>query len=96
MLGFVFPSIVKTWQNTTQLHKLFALDIATMFLLWASLVAQMVKNLPGMQEIWTRSLGEEDSLEKGMAIHSSIFAWRIPWTEEPGRLLSMGSQRGHS
>ena len=53
MLGFVFPSIVKTWQNTTQLHKLFALDIGTMlFSLWTSLVAQMVKNLPGMQEIW--------------------------------------------
>ena len=97
MLGFVFQSIVKTWQNTTQLHKLFALDIATMFLLWASLVAQMVKNLPGMQEIRTRSLGEEDSLEKGMATHSSIFAWRIPWTEEPGRLQSSRLQRvGHN
>ena len=47
---------------------------------WASLVAQLVKNLPAMQEIWVRSLGWEDPLEKGMAIHSSILAWRIPWT----------------
>ena len=50
----------------------------------ASLVAQVVKNLPAMQETWVRSLGWEDPLEKGMAIHSSIFAWRTPWTEEPG------------
>ena len=48
----------------------------------ASLVAQMVKNAPAMQETWVRSLGQEDPLEKGMAIHSSILAWRIPWTEE--------------
>ena len=52
-------------------------------MIWASLVAQMVKNLPAMQETWVRFLGWEDALEKGMAIHSSIFAWRIPWTEEP-------------
>ena len=58
-----------------------------------SLVAQMVKNLPAMQETWALSLIREDLLEKGMAIHSSILAWRIPWTEEPGRLQSMGSQR---
>ena len=64
-----------------------------LFSLWASLMAQMVKNLPGMQEIWTRSLGQEDFLEKGMASHSSNFAWRIPWTEEPGRLQSMELQR---
>ena len=56
----------------------------------------MVKNLPAMQETWLQSLGLEDPLEKGMATHSSILAWRIPWTEEPGRLQSMGSQRvGH-
>ena len=56
----------------------------------------MVKNLPAMQETWVRSLGREDLLEKGMAIHSSILAWKIPWTGEPGRLQSMGSQRvGH-
>ena len=59
----------------------------------ASLVAQMVKNLPAMQETWVRSLGWEDPPEKGTATHSSILAWRIPWTGEPGRLQSMGSQR---
>ena len=58
-----------------------------------SLVAQTVKSLPTMQETWVRSLGQEDPLEKGMTTHSSLLAWRIPWTEEPGRLLSMGSQR---
>ena len=58
-----------------------------------SLVAQMVKNLPAVQEIWVPSLGREDPLEKEMATHSSIFAWIIPWTEEPGELQSMGSQR---
>jgi len=64
--------------------------------LWASLVAQMVKNLPTTQETWVQLLGWEDSLEKRMAIHSRILAWKIPWTEEPGRLQSMGSQRaGH-
>ena len=57
-----------------------------------SLVAQLVKNLPAMQETWIRSLGWEDPLEKGMATHSSILAWRIPWTEEPGRVYSMWSQ----
>ena len=53
---------------------------------WASLVAQTVKNPPAMRETWVRSLGCEDSLEKGMATHSSTFAWRIPWTEDPGGL----------
>ena len=61
--------------------------------LGASLVAQMLKNLPAMQETQVQSLGLEDPLEKGMATHSSILVWRIPWTEEPGRLQSMGSQR---
>ena len=62
----------------------------------ASLVAQTVKNLHAMQETRVRSLGQEDSLEKGMATHSSIPAWRIPWTKEPYRLQSMGVQRvGH-
>ena len=61
------------------------------FFLWhtlASLVAQMVKNLPAMQETWVRSLGQEDPLEKEMATHSSIVAWRIPSTEETDRLQS--------
>ena len=63
---------------------------------WASLVAQIVKNLPPKQETPVQSLGQEDPLEKGVANHSSILAWRIPWTEEPGRLQSMGLQRvGH-
>ena len=56
----------------------------------------MVKNLPAMKETQVQSLGGEDLLEKGMATHSSILAWRIPWPEEPGRLQSIGSQRaGH-
>ena len=55
-------------------------------------MAQTVKNLPEMQETWVQSLGQEGPLEKGMAAHSSTLAWRIPWTEEPGRLQSMGSQ----
>ena len=52
---------------------------------WASLMAQLVKSLPAMQETWIQSLGWEDPLEKGKATHSSILAWRIPWTEEPDR-----------
>ena len=56
-------------------------------------VAQMVKNLPAMQEVRAQSLGWEDHLEKGMATHSTILAWRIPWTEEPCGLQSVGSQR---
>ena len=60
---------------------------------WASLVAQMVKNLPAMQEIWVRSGIREDPLEKGVVTHSSILAWRIPWTEEPRGLQSPASQR---
>ena len=61
-------------------------------MLWASWVAQTVKNLPAMQETWVQSLDQEDPLEKEMATHSSILAWEISWTEEPGRLQSMGSQ----
>ena len=56
-------------------------------------MAQMVKNLPAVQETWVQFLGRDDPLEKGMATHSSILAWRIPWTDEPGRLQFMGSQR---
>ena len=63
---------------------------------WASLVAQTVKNLPAMQETWVKALDWEDPLEKGTATHCSILAWRIPWTEKPGRLQSMRSHRvGH-
>ena len=61
---------------------------------WASLVAQMVKNLPVLQETQVRSLDQEDPLEKEMATHFSILAWRIPWREEPGGLQSMDLQSG--
>ena len=63
---------------------------------FSSLVAQRLKRLPPLRETWVQSLGREDPLEKEMAIHSSILAWRIPWMEKPSRLLSTGSQRvGH-
>ena len=65
---------------------------ASIYIKWASLVAQMVKNLLTVQETQAQSLGQEDPLEKGIATHSSIFAWRIPWAEEPSGLQSMGSQ----
>ena len=61
-------------------------------LLWASLGDQTIKNPPAMQETWVQSLGLEDPLQKGMVTHSGILAWRIPGTEEPGGLQSMGSQ----
>ena len=77
-----------------QLHSLF---LTLWPVGWTSLVAQTVKRLSTMQETSVRSLGWEDPLEKEMEIHSSITAWKIPWTEEPGRLQSMGSQRvGHN
>ena len=63
------------------------------YMTFASLVAQMVKRLPTMRETWVRSLGWEDPLEKEMATHSSILAWKIPWTGDPGRLQSIQSQR---
>ena len=62
-------------------------------MVWASLVAQRLKRLPPMWETQVRSLGWEDPLEKEMVTHSTTLAWRIPWTEEPGRLQSTGSQR---
>ena len=64
---------------------------------WASLMAQMVKNLPEIQETWAQSLGREDPPEEEMATNTSILAWTVPWTEKPGGLQSMGSQRvGHN
>ena len=60
--------------------------------IWASLVTQLVENPPALQETWIRSLGWEDPLEEGLATHSSLLAWRTPWTEEPGGLRPMGSQ----
>ena len=72
----------------------FAVGFFTTSTTWeASLVTQLVKNLPAMWGTQVQSLGLEDPLQKGMATYSSIFAWRIPWTEEPGGLQSMGSQR---
>ena len=80
-----------TLSSSTSLLKYYLLSEP-----WASLVAQMVKNLPEMQETRVQSQGQEDPLEKEMATHSSTLAWRIPWTEEPGGLQSMGLQRvGH-
>ena len=65
-------------------------------MIWASLVAQLVENLPAVRETWVQSLGWKDPLEKEMATHSSILAWRIPCREELGRLQSMGAKRvGH-
>ena len=58
-------------------------------------MAQVIKNLLAMWETWVQSLGQEDPLEEGMATHSSILVWEIPWTEEPGGLQSMGSQKRH-
>ena len=65
--------------------------IGYLFFPWADLAAQTVKRLPGMRETWVRSLGQEDTLEKETATHSSTLAWKIPWTEESGRFI--GSQR---
>ena len=84
-----------SWRNwkrclSTYLTGINAIDLG------ASLVTQTVKNPPAMQETWVQSLGWEGPLEKGMATHSSILAWRIPWTEEPGRLQTVRLQRvGH-
>ena len=67
-----------------------------MYFMGAFLVAQTVKHLPTMRETWVQSLGREDLLEKEMVTHSSILAWKTPWTEKPGGLQAMGSQRvGH-
>ena len=71
---------------------IFLLRFVSLKLGWASLVAQRLKCLPAMQETWVLSLGQEDPLEKEMATQSSILVWRIPWTEEPGGLQSMGSE----
>ena len=94
----------KTWLVLWQLFKIVTRIITDNILprhtrivgIPASLVAQRLKRLPARRETWVQSLGREDPLEKEMATHSSILAWRIPWTEEPGRLQSMGLQRvGH-
>ena len=95
--------VAKSWTRLSSsfqayllLWRVDYLQLGTILYVWASLVAQTVKCLSAIQETWVRSLGREDPLEKEMAPHSSTLAWKIPWTEEPGRLQSMGSQRiGH-
>ena len=94
-------SIVKSRDVTllTKIHTVKAMVFHSFFSdsYGFSLVAQMVKHLPAMQETWVRSLSQEDPLEKDMATHSNALARKIPWTEEPGRLWSMGSPRaGHN
>ena len=89
--GFSIWSYVKTW--TSFLANPINTRIKSVIEKQVGSPAQSVKNLHAMQEIRVRSLGQEGPLEKGMATHSSILAWRIPWTVEPGGLQSMGSQR---
>ena len=85
------PTLLSLCSRRSISQALLSSDLGTTF--WASLVVQTLKNLTETQEIRVRSLGWEDPLEEGMATQSSILAWRIPWTEEPGGLQSMGSQR---
>ena len=81
------------WDKSSWTIRLFFIFLGLfLIIIRSSLIAQLVKNLPAMQETPVRFLGQEDPLEKDMATHSSILAWRIPWTEEPCRLQSMGSQ----
>ena len=95
MIGSSEERIESSLKISIWSHKLF-LGILVRDLRLCSLVAQTVKCHPATQETWVLSLGQEDRLEKEMATHSSILAWRIPWTEEPGGLQSMGLQRdGH-
>ena len=77
-----------------KVHNIIIL-LGFIFVFWASLVTQMVNNLPVMQKNWVQSLGQEDLLEKEIATHSSIVAWEIPWSEEPGGLQSMGSKESN-
>ena len=94
----IFKESSAAWQRQIKSSMRFKTTILgsaflVLFFSVASPVAEMVKNLPAMWEIQILSLGWEDPLDKEMATHSSILAWRIPWTEEPGRLLSMGLER---
>ena len=92
-----FSQIVPLSPSPTESKRLFYTSVSLLLsgiqCYGVSLVAQRLKHLPLMQETWVRSLGREDPLEKEVAIHASILAWRIPWMEEPGRLQSMGWQR---
>ena len=95
---FNLPNLRQMVKNT--LFPFFSLCVSLICLVPGyvlGLVTQRIKNLPAIRETWVWSLGLEDPSEKGMATHSSILAWRIPWTEEPGGLLFMGSERvGHN
>ena len=99
--AFIIAVSFARWQHLTSTTvqaatDLLAFSISVPFL-WASLMAQMINNLPAMWETWVQSLGQEDPLEKEMATHCSILAWEIPWTEEPGGLQPMELQRvGHN
>ena len=93
-----FGSVLMRWMNLepikqSEVSQKEKDEYRVLMHIWTSLVAQMVKRLPTMQETRVQSLGQEGLLEKEMATHSSILAWKIPWMEEPGRLQSMGSQR---
>ena len=88
IMWFLFFNLLIWWIVLIDFHIL-----KNPYIPGASLVAQLVKNLPAVQETWVWSLGWEDPLEKQMETHSSILAWKISWTEEPGGLQSMGSQR---
>ena len=93
-----FPGPIPRDLDTPGLYRDSDIDffLLSFLVIWASLVAQRLKRLPAMRETWVQSLGREGALEKEMATHSSILAWRIPWTEELGGLQSTGSQRvGH-
>ena len=104
MTGTSIDSIVDPPSRCSDIRMLASLFVARLLLpvpfflnlifilCWTSLIAQLVKNLPAMQETLVQFLGWEDPLEKEMAAHPSILAWRIPWAEEPGGLSSMGSQ----
>jgi len=96
-LGISFIFICQIWQfnlkSSVNLSKSLLLFESQFPDIGASLIVQMVKNPPAIWETWVQSLGQEDLLEKGMATHSSILAWRIPWTEESGKLQSTGLKR---
>ena len=89
--GYAGVTALHVWNKTWEVC--FSLNFYISIFYWASLVAQMVKNPPAIWDTWVRSLSWEDLLEKGMPTHSSIPAWRIPWTEEPGVLQPTGLQR---
>ena len=100
MTEFLNSSVLKVQNSAVRAHISFQSKLSVKWYVsphqdsgWTSLVAQTVKRLPTMRETRVQSLGQEDLLEKEMATHSSILAWKIPWTEKPGRLLSMGLQR---